>query len=127
MASKKLTVSELEAGMVVAAEITDPQGRPIVPLGGRITPIIIKRLPKWGIESVLIQEVEKDADKPKAGKTVKEKKPGISQEDEEFVKRVALGVIKRFSRVEETPFNKSFRKNVVRCLVLHGRGAVPGL
>ena len=130
MAVQKLPVSRIEAGMVAAQDIYDDRGRIILNSGGRLTPMIIKRFDKWGIEEVAVQtEEEAEAEKKKeaAKSTAQSIIQSASEEDRVFMRRVAMEVQQRFANVEDSPVMMDLRRYAIRHLIMNGRGVVPGL
>ncbi|MCX7935457.1 MAG: hypothetical protein N3A66_09395 [Planctomycetota bacterium] len=127
MGQKRLNLAELQPGMVVAQTILDNSGRTILQEGGRLTPMIIGRLEKWGVTTVVIKTDDSGVmAKPQAAGT------GVaaaaaSEADREFMRKVAEQAIERFRNVENDPLMLELRKLAVAHLVRSGRGAVPGL
>ncbi len=129
MATKKLPIAELKSGMLLGQEILDAKGRVVVQNGARLTPMYIKRLEKWGVDEVLIEEEEATSGetvekRPSEGKSLLE---NASSEDREFMRRVALAAQERFSNIKDNPVMDELKRLAIRHLVMSGRGAVPGL
>lgn len=127
MRNERLPIDKLEPGMTTAEAVHDQKGRVIIPAGARLTPMHIKGLHKWGVDSVAIQSAEESG----GGETTEPSGKNVlatgSAEEQEFMRRVALEVTQKFANLEDSKFNQSFKKLAVKHLVLGGRGAVPGL
>ncbi len=127
MAADKTPVSELQPGMVLAQQIQDDKGRTIMPEGARLTPMHIKRLEKWGVDSVLIDTeagAKGEGKKEDAGKAALQ---AASSEDRDKMRSVAVAVQERFSNIGDNPVMNELKRLTVRHLVLKGGESIPGL
>ena len=127
MATDKIQVSELQAGMILAQQIQDDKGRTIMPEGARLTPMHLKRLEKWGVESVLIDtEAGTRGEKKKedAGKAALQ---AASAEDRDKMRSVAVAVQDRFSNIGDNQVMSELKRLVVRHLVLKSGESIPAL
>jgi len=113
--------------MIVAQSLLDNAGRTILQEGGRLTPMIIGRLEKWGITAVTIRG-DDTAEMPKAaaspGATLLE---NATADDREFMRGVAMGVQERFQNVDGNPVMDDLKRIALQQIVLKGRGVIPGL
>ncbi len=127
MGQRRLNLAELQPGMIVAQTILDNAGRTILQEGGRLTPLIISRLEKWGVTTVVIKTDDSGVmAKPQAAAAAVDA-ASASEADREFMRQVAEAAIERFRNVENDPLMLELRKLAVAHLVRNGRGAVPGL
>jgi len=127
MGQKRLNLAELQPGMVVAQTILDNAGRTILQEGGRLTPMIISRLEKWGVTTVVIKTDESGSMSQLQVAGPPTAVGENSEAEREFMRKVAEQAIERFRNVENDPLMLDLRKLAVAHLVRNGRGAVPGL
>lgn len=124
---KECPVEELQPGMFVARPILDDQGRTIVQADSRLTPATIKRLQKWGIESVFLHESDPTpAEEDSKGDPGKELLQSATDKDRDFMRRVALAAQERFANVDGNSVMMELKRLAVRHIILSGRGAIPG-
>lgn len=128
MPSKYLPVDDIQAGMIVAKAVSDRDGRVIIPEGGRLTPMAINRLPRWGIigVEVVVEDAAGQAGEADPAAPAAPARKSV-EEDLEFAARVTADVELRFANLERTAFNDEYRQIVIRNLIEKGRGVVPGL
>ncbi len=126
MPNKRYTVEELRPGMILAQQVDDDQGRTIMPEGARLTPMHIKRLQKWGLDSVVV--AENDAGDPESSSIVSAQGTieSASGEERETMRRIAEEVQQRFRDVDDDPVMAELKRLSVRHLVLNGSTAIPG-
>ena len=127
MPIKHYKVSELQAGMVLAQQIMDENGRVVMQEGSRLTPMYIKRLPNFNVESVAVEEEEAAGDEPSAEDTTPSALKDANAEDKEFMRRIAERVQDRFTDVSDIPVMAELKRLAVRHLVLAGPGTIPGV
>jgi hypothetical protein len=125
MANKRYSVQELRAGMILAQAVDDDHGRTIMPQGARLTPMHIKRLQKWGLESVLVAEDEAGDPESSSVVAAQEVIESASGEERESMRRIAEEVQQRFRDADDDPVMAELKRLAVRHLVLHGRDVVP--
>lgn len=102
-------IEDLKAGDVILAEIKDNTGRVVVKVGSKVTPLLLKRLVKWGVETA---EIEGEAPAVEDKKEVKpvEKKP------QALNKELVIKIAKKFSKVREDPFMDKLMKLSIKHL-----------
>lgn len=130
MSNKWLSIDDIQPGMIVAKAVSDREGRVIIPEGGRLTPMAINRLPRWGIVGVDVFVEENvaavGASNGESGGSRPLQVP-TPEQDLEFAARITAAVDLRFSNLERTPLNDEYRQFAIKCLIEKGRGVVPGL
>ncbi len=126
MSSKWIGIDDVQAGMIVAKAVSDREGRIIIPEGGRLTPMAINRLPRWGIVGVEVVVEDPAAGGAESAVSRANGKPSV-EEDLEFAARINADVEARFANLDHTPFNEEYRQIVIRCLIAKGRGVIPGM
>ena len=102
MAGTKVPIGELQAGMVLAQQLQDDRGRTIMDEGARLTPMLIKRLEKWGEESVLVASHGDDAGGQKE-ETDRSVLRAASSVERDRLRNVAAAVQERFSNIDDDP------------------------
>ena len=127
MPAKHYSLTQLQAGMILAQQILDENGRVIMQEGARLTPMYIHRLGKFGIHSVAIEVAEPAAPAPAEGGGGAQAARSVTAEDREFMRRIAERVQERFADVADNPLMAELKRLAVRHLILAGPGAVPGL
>ncbi len=110
--------------MVLGQDITDENGRTIVPDGARLTPMYIKRLSKWGVSAVAIRD-EDTATLRRENSPAREIIQSATQEEREYMRRVAERTQKRFQKITGNPLMEELKRLVVRHLILSGKGLIP--
>lgn len=126
MSVKWVSVDDLTAGMLVHKAVADKDGRIIIPQGGRLTPMAIKRLPRWGVlgADILFEDGidngEEAAEQPRAPERRVEA-------DTSFIERIEKTVDERFAGLAASQFNDEYKALIKKYLIEKGRGVIPGL
>jgi hypothetical protein len=128
MASKHCTIEELKPGMLLAQPILDDKGRTVVPEGSRLTPMHIKRLSKWGVESVTIILDDSNASQSGRHRSVaKTVLTSASEEERDRMRFIAESIQERFSDVDKDEIMSELKRLAVRHLILGSQNkAIPG-
>jgi len=129
MANVTYSAESLQPGMLLGQPILDDQGRTIVPEGARLTPAHIKRLDRWGVTEVVVNDDSSTViaanERQAAGQAEIE---SASQEDRDAMRNIASAVAKRFSAVADNEIMGELKRLSVRNLVLGFQGGtIPGV
>ena len=125
MGLKKLPANELQAGMLIAEEVTDKRGRTIIKTGTKLTPMFIKRITKMGIEEVSVEvELETPAE-AESSVQPQDLLTSSSEEDMAVMRQIAMSVQKRFSNLESNTQNETLKRLIIKHLVVAGPGVIP--
>jgi hypothetical protein len=127
MGVKRCSLAELQAGMIVGQSILDNAGRTILQEGGRLTPMIIGRLEKWGVTTVSIRTDDTTEMQKHTTGTATSLIETASADEKEFMRRVAEQVQERFRSVAGIPLMDELKKIAQQQLIVKGKGAVPRL
>lgn len=130
MPVRELPISELQPGMLLAQPVLNDKGRTVIPEDSRLTPMHLKRLEKWGIEKVSINDddtsVIEKKEKQAAGQLTLQ---NASAEDREAMRNIALAIQTRFSNLQGNEIMDELKRLTVRHLVMaqqEGK-ALPGV
>ncbi len=127
MGIKNIPIAEAQSGLVVASAVCDNSGRVIIPAGGRLTPMAIKRLPKWGITTVPVEIVDEEGGAEISSPCEEQERVSADEEELAFATRITQLVSEKFSTIEPTYFNEEYRRLVIKYLIEKGKNVVPGL
>lgn len=126
MSSTKIDTSEAKVGMILAEPIMDKQGRVIISEGSRLTPVLVKRLSRWGVEEIFIDADADEKDSSGAADDEGEGTPTV-QLDQEYMRELAVTFNERFHEVEDNPVMEQLKKLSFKIVVLAGRNGLPGV
>ena len=65
--NKEILREEAKEGMVLAQAVEDSRGRVILAPGATLTAVIISRLGRWGVETMVVESNEQDGPGPEGG------------------------------------------------------------
>ncbi|MFH0912016.1 MAG: hypothetical protein V1918_10995 [Planctomycetota bacterium] len=124
MAMRQISIQEAKPGMVLIQPIEDGQGRVIVGAGVVLGPIHIKRLPRWGVKTLVVEEDSGSgaASATDGGDEVKEAAPPV---DDAYQRQLAERLDARFHEVDAYPFMQELKQIALKWLVEAGPDAVP--
>ena len=109
MNSKEIFRDDAKEGMVLAQAVEDSRGRVILAPGAALTAVIISRLGRWGVETMVVECEEEDGPGPEGG-------PDASLNPDEIDERLN----KAFRLVAQDP-NMQIVKQICREVFL-GKG-----
>jgi hypothetical protein len=128
MEEKTITASEAEVGMILARPVHDSQGRVIMNEGSRLTPALIKRFSKWGIETIYINLSAESNDNAAVAKASSgQTENPMQQLDQEYMREMAAVFNERFHEVQGDSNMDALKKVAFKAVVLSGRGQLPGV
>ncbi|PCJ59480.1 MAG: hypothetical protein COA79_10550 [Planctomycetota bacterium] len=107
-------IEDLKTGDVIKSEIKDGTGRVVVKIGSKVTPLLLKRLAKWGVKNVEIEGQEPKVEAKKVEKVAEKKPQNINKE-------LVIRIAKKFSRVREDPFMDKLMKLTIKHLSAHAK------
>lgn len=131
MGSKRIPVQEAEAGMLLVQAILDDKGRTIVPAEARLTPAHVKRLERWGIQEIVIDQESNTSVINRADASARKEAAATSattEEAREKMRCVAEAVQSRFQNISDNPLMDELKRLAVRHLVMNSeKGQIPGI
>ncbi|MDR1612947.1 MAG: hypothetical protein LBT97_09215 [Planctomycetota bacterium] len=132
MDKKRLPLSQIVPGMILAEDIANAAGPALISKGIRLTPMFISRLRKWGFETIDVflpeQESGKQNGTPGSGGSRviagQVGRSAVTPEQEEFVKSVTRDVSIWFQNLREDPLMMQLRVLAIKKLIAIGPDAM---
>lgn len=132
MNKKRLPMSQIAPGMILAEDIANAAGVTLMPKGIRLTPMFISRLAKWDVKTIEVTLPEQEAEEPapahesSGSRTIHAAQAGqaITPEQEEFVKSVTREVSSWFQNLRDDPLMMQLRVLAIKKLVSIGPNAM---
>lgn len=130
MPIQEIPVSDVQSGMITMKDIQDQNGRVLIHAGSRLSPVAIRRLPKWDINTIfvecedLVAETEK-----KIEETIKQDIVTEAKIDKELIAELAKKLRGRFKGIPQDEFYKTYMLVLIKYLMdndNNGNGIIPG-
>ena len=125
----EIPVSEAEAGMTTARDIMDGSNRILIHAGSRLSPVAIRRLPLWNVQTIFIEVSEDDPQETTLKFTRTPESDSDPNIDTALISQMALKVKNRFKSIEQDEFYKTYMTVLLKYMVNNnnnGNGIISG-
>lgn len=127
----KISTADARVDMILAQPIIDKQGRVIMTEGSHLTAVHLKRFDRWGVSEIVIAQEDKTEDPGEVAAAEVNTKPTEDAQtvriDEGYMRSMAPVFNQRFESVSDKPIMAALKKIAFKCVVLAGRGGIPGV
>lgn len=117
--------------MILNKDLTDGEGKPLLPKGTRLTPLYINRLSKWAITSITIADESESAEEAQAVAAIEEpfmrETSRIGVDIMAFQRALAVELSARFAKHENNPLMMRIKVCALRKLLECGMGGIRGV